>query len=168
MPTEEKLNLLRSVLQSPLFHQILALQKSVQHLRDQVNTGVTGAPPTSQQPLASQFSLLAVSSIPLHHTNVVNSISVREIVCITCVLPPKTPAPTCRGADITQAPSSPHRLPPPTPRVASGCYGHISSRVEISQTGVGGRGSFAQSHLEWILFTAENMRKGKKRALERI
>ncbi|KAG7262699.1 hypothetical protein CRUP_025504 [Coryphaenoides rupestris] len=27
-PTEEKLSLLRSVLQSPLFHQILALQKS--------------------------------------------------------------------------------------------------------------------------------------------
>lgn len=47
VPTEEKLNLLRSVLQSPLFHQILALQKSVQHLRDQVSTGVTGAPPTS-------------------------------------------------------------------------------------------------------------------------
>ncbi|MEQ2167592.1 hypothetical protein GOODEAATRI_005602 [Goodea atripinnis] len=36
VPTEEKLSLLRSVLQSPLFHQILALQKSVQHLRDQV------------------------------------------------------------------------------------------------------------------------------------
>ncbi|XP_034532119.1 multiple PDZ domain protein isoform X3 [Notolabrus celidotus] len=35
VPTEEKLNLLKSVLQSPLFHQILALQKSVQHLRDQ-------------------------------------------------------------------------------------------------------------------------------------
>ncbi|KAG7254775.1 hypothetical protein CRUP_008181 [Coryphaenoides rupestris] len=28
-PTEEKLSLLRSVLQSPLFHQILALQKSM-------------------------------------------------------------------------------------------------------------------------------------------
>lgn len=39
VPTEEKLHLLRSVLQSPLFHQILALQKSVQHLRDQVSTG---------------------------------------------------------------------------------------------------------------------------------
>uniref|UniRef100_A0A665XEY4 Multiple PDZ domain crumbs cell polarity complex component n=1 Tax=Echeneis naucrates TaxID=173247 RepID=A0A665XEY4_ECHNA len=36
VPTEEKLSLLKSVLQSPLFHQILALQKSVQHLRDQV------------------------------------------------------------------------------------------------------------------------------------
>uniref|UniRef100_A0AAQ6A7S8 Multiple PDZ domain protein n=1 Tax=Amphiprion ocellaris TaxID=80972 RepID=A0AAQ6A7S8_AMPOC len=38
VPTEEKLSLLKSVLQSPLFHQILALQKSVQHLKDQVNT----------------------------------------------------------------------------------------------------------------------------------
>uniref|UniRef100_A0A8C9ZUM4 Multiple PDZ domain crumbs cell polarity complex component n=1 Tax=Sander lucioperca TaxID=283035 RepID=A0A8C9ZUM4_SANLU len=35
VPTEEKLSLLKSVLQSPLFHQILALQKSVQHVRDQ-------------------------------------------------------------------------------------------------------------------------------------
>ncbi|XP_076144767.1 multiple PDZ domain protein isoform X2 [Alosa pseudoharengus] len=35
VPTEEKLGLLKSVLQSPLFHQILALQKSVQHLKDQ-------------------------------------------------------------------------------------------------------------------------------------
>uniref|UniRef100_A0A8C5HYU2 Multiple PDZ domain crumbs cell polarity complex component n=1 Tax=Gouania willdenowi TaxID=441366 RepID=A0A8C5HYU2_GOUWI len=35
VPTEEKLSLLKSVLQSPLFHQILALQKSVQHLKDQ-------------------------------------------------------------------------------------------------------------------------------------
>ncbi|XP_053715375.1 multiple PDZ domain protein isoform X2 [Synchiropus splendidus] len=35
VPTEEKLSLLKSVLQSPLFHQILVLQKSVQHLRDQ-------------------------------------------------------------------------------------------------------------------------------------
>ncbi|XP_067379716.1 multiple PDZ domain protein isoform X2 [Channa argus] len=35
VPTEEKLSLLKSVLQSPLFHQILALQKSVQYLRDQ-------------------------------------------------------------------------------------------------------------------------------------
>uniref|UniRef100_A0A8D3ADZ9 Multiple PDZ domain crumbs cell polarity complex component n=1 Tax=Scophthalmus maximus TaxID=52904 RepID=A0A8D3ADZ9_SCOMX len=36
VPAEEKLSLLKSVLQSPLFHQILALQKSVQHVRDQV------------------------------------------------------------------------------------------------------------------------------------
>uniref|UniRef100_A0A803XKZ0 Multiple PDZ domain crumbs cell polarity complex component n=1 Tax=Meleagris gallopavo TaxID=9103 RepID=A0A803XKZ0_MELGA len=35
---EEKLNLLKSVLQSPLFNQILNLQTSVQQLRDQVNT----------------------------------------------------------------------------------------------------------------------------------
>ncbi|XP_064787715.1 multiple PDZ domain protein-like isoform X2 [Oncorhynchus masou masou] len=35
VPTEEKLSLLKSVLQSPLFHQILALQKSVQLLKDQ-------------------------------------------------------------------------------------------------------------------------------------
>ncbi|KAM9449687.1 multiple PDZ domain protein isoform 3-T3 [Clarias gariepinus] len=34
-PSDEKLNLLKSVLQSPLFQQILALQKSVQHLREQ-------------------------------------------------------------------------------------------------------------------------------------
>ncbi|XP_044039683.1 multiple PDZ domain protein-like isoform X4 [Siniperca chuatsi] len=41
VPTEEKLSLLKSVLQSPLFHQILALQKSVQHLRDQGNVPVS-------------------------------------------------------------------------------------------------------------------------------
>ncbi|XP_053475090.1 multiple PDZ domain protein isoform X1 [Ictalurus furcatus] len=35
VPSDEKLNLLKSVLQSPLFHQILALQKSVQHLKEQ-------------------------------------------------------------------------------------------------------------------------------------
>ncbi|XP_058240794.1 multiple PDZ domain protein isoform X3 [Hemibagrus wyckioides] len=35
VPSEEKLNLLKSVLQSPLFHQILALQKSGQHLKEQ-------------------------------------------------------------------------------------------------------------------------------------
>ncbi|XP_029941156.1 multiple PDZ domain protein isoform X2 [Salarias fasciatus] len=43
VPTEEKLSLLKSVLQSPLFHQILALQKSVQHLKDQ------GTVPSSAQ-----------------------------------------------------------------------------------------------------------------------
>uniref|UniRef100_A0A8C8GA47 Multiple PDZ domain protein n=1 Tax=Oncorhynchus tshawytscha TaxID=74940 RepID=A0A8C8GA47_ONCTS len=41
VPTEEKLSLLKSVLQSPLFHQILALQKSVQLLKDQ--GGVTSS-----------------------------------------------------------------------------------------------------------------------------
>ncbi|KAK3507712.1 hypothetical protein QTP70_034817 [Hemibagrus guttatus] len=35
VPCDEKLNLLKSLLQSPLFHQILALQKSVQHLKEQ-------------------------------------------------------------------------------------------------------------------------------------
>ncbi|XP_023665205.2 multiple PDZ domain protein isoform X4 [Paramormyrops kingsleyae] len=35
LPTEEKLSLLKSVLQSPLFHQILTLQKSLQHLKNQ-------------------------------------------------------------------------------------------------------------------------------------
>uniref|UniRef100_A0A3Q1J1R3 Multiple PDZ domain crumbs cell polarity complex component n=1 Tax=Anabas testudineus TaxID=64144 RepID=A0A3Q1J1R3_ANATE len=44
VPTEEKLSLLRSVLQSPLFHQILALQKSVQHLRDQVDEVILQSP----------------------------------------------------------------------------------------------------------------------------
>ncbi|XP_028985124.1 multiple PDZ domain protein isoform X3 [Betta splendens] len=42
VPTEEKLSLLRSVLQSPLFHQILALQRSVQQLRDQESVPVSG------------------------------------------------------------------------------------------------------------------------------
>ncbi|KAK7909885.1 hypothetical protein WMY93_014569 [Mugilogobius chulae] len=41
VPTEEKLSLLKSVLQSPLFHQILALQKSVQHLKEQENAPFT-------------------------------------------------------------------------------------------------------------------------------
>uniref|UniRef100_A0A8B9JBU5 Multiple PDZ domain crumbs cell polarity complex component n=1 Tax=Astyanax mexicanus TaxID=7994 RepID=A0A8B9JBU5_ASTMX len=36
VPSDEKLSLLKSVLQSPLFHQILTLQKSVQHLKEQV------------------------------------------------------------------------------------------------------------------------------------
>ncbi|XP_072315432.1 multiple PDZ domain protein isoform X2 [Eucyclogobius newberryi] len=43
VPTEEKLSLLKSVLQSPLFHQILALQKSVQHLKEQENAPSTRA-----------------------------------------------------------------------------------------------------------------------------
>lgn len=37
---EEKLSLLKSVLQSPLFNQILNLQTSVQQLRDQVGEAV--------------------------------------------------------------------------------------------------------------------------------
>ncbi|XP_062865123.1 multiple PDZ domain protein isoform X3 [Trichomycterus rosablanca] len=45
VPSDEKLSLLKSVLQSPMFHQILALQKSVHHLREQapcVNSDCTG------------------------------------------------------------------------------------------------------------------------------
>lgn len=63
MPTEEKLSLLRSVLQSPLFHQILALQKSVQHLRDQVCAGCSETPPTDQRASASRASRLTVPSV---------------------------------------------------------------------------------------------------------
>lgn len=37
---EDKLNLLKSVLQSPLFSQILNLQTSIQQLKDQVRHGV--------------------------------------------------------------------------------------------------------------------------------
>ncbi|XP_075416035.1 multiple PDZ domain protein isoform X6 [Tenrec ecaudatus] len=38
---EDKLSLLKSVLQSPLFSQILSLQTSVQHLQDQVSTATS-------------------------------------------------------------------------------------------------------------------------------
>ncbi|CAG02285.1 unnamed protein product, partial [Tetraodon nigroviridis] len=67
VPTEEKLSLLRSVLQSPLFHQILALQKSVQHLRDQVNTGHTHI----LSLLQSSSHLSTGYSIPLQPANAV-------------------------------------------------------------------------------------------------
>ncbi|XP_066460367.1 multiple PDZ domain protein isoform X2 [Eleutherodactylus coqui] len=40
---EEKLCLLKSVLQSPLFNQILNLQSSIHHIREQVNTTPTGS-----------------------------------------------------------------------------------------------------------------------------
>ncbi|XP_060720252.1 multiple PDZ domain protein isoform X7 [Tachysurus vachellii] len=52
VPSEEKLSLLKSVLQSPLFHQILALQKSVQHLQEQpscVNSDYNGGYVVSAQ-----------------------------------------------------------------------------------------------------------------------
>uniref|UniRef100_A0A665XE55 Multiple PDZ domain crumbs cell polarity complex component n=1 Tax=Echeneis naucrates TaxID=173247 RepID=A0A665XE55_ECHNA len=58
VPTEEKLSLLKSVLQSPLFHQILALQKSVQHLRDQV------MPSLYLEPDGSHVSYSNVSASP--------------------------------------------------------------------------------------------------------
>lgn len=82
MPTEEKLSLLRSVLQSPLFHQILALQKSVQHLRDQVNTGYTESSAAlsqlqSSSHLSAGSSRRAVPSTPLHRGGVVKAPSVR-------------------------------------------------------------------------------------------
>lgn len=88
MPTEEKLNLLRSVLQSPLFHQILALQKSVQHLRDQVSTGSSHQSAAFSLLPPPQFSLLTVPSMLIRRCNVVNLLLGREIVCITCVQPP--------------------------------------------------------------------------------
>ncbi|XP_040273094.1 multiple PDZ domain protein isoform X8 [Bufo bufo] len=40
---EEKLCLLKSVLQSPLFNQILSLQSSIHHIREQVNATPTGS-----------------------------------------------------------------------------------------------------------------------------
>ncbi|KAM9330677.1 multiple PDZ domain protein-like [Gastrophryne carolinensis] len=43
---EEKLCLLKSVLQSPLFNQILSLQSSLQHIRDQGNVIPAGSPIT--------------------------------------------------------------------------------------------------------------------------
>uniref|UniRef100_H3AIS3 Multiple PDZ domain crumbs cell polarity complex component n=1 Tax=Latimeria chalumnae TaxID=7897 RepID=H3AIS3_LATCH len=46
---EEKLSLLKSVLQSPLFNQILNLQSSVQQLRDQMMIGTSDVTTTSSQ-----------------------------------------------------------------------------------------------------------------------
>uniref|UniRef100_A0A671WV42 Multiple PDZ domain crumbs cell polarity complex component n=1 Tax=Sparus aurata TaxID=8175 RepID=A0A671WV42_SPAAU len=56
VPNEEKLSLLKSVLQSPLFHQILALQKSVQHIRDQVNSRDVGEHATAVKPNGGHVS----------------------------------------------------------------------------------------------------------------
>lgn len=47
--------------------------------------------------------------------------------------------------------------------------GQLTARVEIRRGGGVSRGSFARSHLKWILFTAEDMRrkrekKGRSRA----
>uniref|UniRef100_A0A8C9TTZ6 Multiple PDZ domain crumbs cell polarity complex component n=1 Tax=Scleropages formosus TaxID=113540 RepID=A0A8C9TTZ6_SCLFO len=60
VPAEEKLSLLKSVLQSPLFHQILTLQRSLQHLKDQVRAEQTqGAPvQTGCSPNGGQSPLL--------------------------------------------------------------------------------------------------------------
>ncbi|NXO42977.1 MPDZ protein, partial [Locustella ochotensis] len=62
---EEKLNLLKSVLQSPLFNQILSLQTSVQQLRDQVNI-------TSSVHSSGEFPQL------LHHGVNVGSLPLNE------------------------------------------------------------------------------------------
>ncbi|KAM4052814.1 multiple PDZ domain protein isoform 2-T2 [Anomaloglossus baeobatrachus] len=43
LANEEKLCLLKSVLQSPLFNQILSLQSSIHHIREQVNSTPTGS-----------------------------------------------------------------------------------------------------------------------------
>ncbi|XP_075999928.1 multiple PDZ domain protein isoform X2 [Genypterus blacodes] len=68
VPTEEKLSLLKSVLQSPLFHQILALQKSVQHLKDQGNIpsshgGDFGEQVTAIQPNGSHLSFTDIPAV---------------------------------------------------------------------------------------------------------
>ncbi|KAM4611696.1 multiple PDZ domain protein [Polymixia lowei] len=69
VPTEEKLSLLKSVLQSPLFHQILALQKSVQHLKDQGSTpssleGDFIDPVTAVKPNGGHLSYPDISTVP--------------------------------------------------------------------------------------------------------
>ncbi|MEQ2265011.1 hypothetical protein XENORESO_000978, partial [Xenotaenia resolanae] len=64
VPTEEKLSLLRSVLQSPLFHQILALQKSVQHLRDQGSDTPSRRSDLSDHIIKANGSHASYSDIP--------------------------------------------------------------------------------------------------------
>ncbi|XP_034019902.1 multiple PDZ domain protein isoform X2 [Thalassophryne amazonica] len=68
VPTEEKLSLLKSVLQSPLFHQILALQKSVQQLKAQGKIsssrgGDVGDHVTAVKPNGSHQSSSDVSAV---------------------------------------------------------------------------------------------------------
>nr|XP_015201303.1 PREDICTED: multiple PDZ domain protein isoform X18 [Lepisosteus oculatus] len=48
--TEEKLNMLKTVLQSPLFQQILTLQTSVQQLKEQVDAGPASLSPNTELP----------------------------------------------------------------------------------------------------------------------
>ncbi|XP_075682901.1 multiple PDZ domain protein isoform X2 [Rhinoderma darwinii] len=50
---EEKLCLLKSVLQSPLFNQILSLQSSIHHIREQVNATPTGSSVTEFAQISS-------------------------------------------------------------------------------------------------------------------
>ncbi|KAJ8262304.1 hypothetical protein GJAV_G00164950 [Gymnothorax javanicus] len=60
VPTEEKLRMLKAVLQSPLFHQILSLQRSVQHLKEQGNAVQAGLV------LNNELSTVSESSAPSH------------------------------------------------------------------------------------------------------
>ncbi|XP_016391188.1 multiple PDZ domain protein [Sinocyclocheilus rhinocerous] len=73
VPAEEKLNLLKAVLQSPLFHQILALQKSVQHLKEhacRIQSTVTRGTAAAATP---GFKVLAYCEQPTARWNVAYS-----------------------------------------------------------------------------------------------
>ncbi|NXR45700.1 MPDZ protein, partial [Hippolais icterina] len=61
---EEKLSLLKSVLQSPLFNQILSLQTSVQQLRDQVNI----TPSIHSSGEFPQLQGVSMGSLPLNES----------------------------------------------------------------------------------------------------
>ncbi|XP_060694924.1 multiple PDZ domain protein [Hemiscyllium ocellatum] len=67
---EERLSLLRSVLQSPLFNQILNLQSSVQHLKDQVNIVPPAIPSGIDLSQAVGSPVTSVSS-PLNESYVI-------------------------------------------------------------------------------------------------
>ncbi|XP_052032634.1 multiple PDZ domain protein isoform X1 [Apodemus sylvaticus] len=58
----DKLSLLKSVLQSPLFSQILSLQTSLQQLKDQVNTAAL-APANADHTHTPQFSSAVISNL---------------------------------------------------------------------------------------------------------
>ncbi|XP_067839769.1 multiple PDZ domain protein isoform X9 [Heptranchias perlo] len=64
---EEKLSLLRSVLQSPLFNQILNLQSSVQQLKDQVNIMPSSIHPSIDLSQAAGSPVTLISS-PLNES----------------------------------------------------------------------------------------------------
>ncbi|XP_048476344.1 multiple PDZ domain protein [Rhincodon typus] len=64
---EERLSLLRSVLQSPLFNQILNLRSSVQHLKDQVNVVPPAIPPGVDLSQAACSPVTSISS-PLNES----------------------------------------------------------------------------------------------------
>ncbi|XP_030578367.1 multiple PDZ domain protein [Archocentrus centrarchus] len=80
VPTEEKLSLLKSVLQSPLFHQILALQKSVQHLRDQGSVPLSrGSDLTAVKPNGSHVSY-SETPAPAHANGKISSEEFEHII----------------------------------------------------------------------------------------